>query len=91
MAKFESSSLFKDESVVDPSCTAEESLTFIQFSCEQTAERLEQKSKDLSIISCLGIFCASIFSVAIYYQKRDSKMEQLDWDIQTITPGDYSV
>jgi hypothetical protein len=27
----------------------------------------------------------------LYYLKRDSKLDYLDYDIQSITPGDYSV
>ena len=29
--------------------------------------------------------------ITIYWFKRVSKLKQLDWDIQTITPGDYTV
>jgi len=29
--------------------------------------------------------------IVIYWFKRVSKLTQLDWDIQTITPGDYTV
>jgi hypothetical protein len=32
-----------------------------------------------------------IYSIAIFYLKRDSKLNYKSWDVQTITPGDYSV
>jgi hypothetical protein len=84
-------SIFKDPGTISHRCINEDSLVYAQFTCELEEELLEQRHKHLSIISCLGILCASIFSIAIYYQKRYSKMNQLDWDIQTITPGDYTL
>lgn len=32
-----------------------------------------------------------IFSIVIYQFKRSSKLNQIGWDIQTITPGDYTL
>jgi hypothetical protein len=32
-----------------------------------------------------------VFSTCIYFLKRDSKLDQLDWDVGTITPGDYTM
>ena len=33
---------------------------------------------------------ASVFLICVYHLKRDSGLDQLDWDIATITPGDYT-
>lgn len=43
------------------------------------------------MISCLGVFGAFIFTIVIYHQKRISKLIQIDWDVSTITPGDYTL
>jgi hypothetical protein len=43
------------------------------------------------LISCLGIFACLVFLTAIYYLKHISKLNQIDWDVQTITAGDYTV
>jgi len=32
-----------------------------------------------------------LYIIVIYYFKRVSKLIQLDWDVSTITPGDYTV
>jgi len=32
-----------------------------------------------------------VYIIVIYAFKRVSRLKQLDWDIQTITPGDYTV
>lgn len=52
---------------------------------------MSRKYKELSYVSSLGVFAAFFFSIAIYFQKRESKMVQLDWDVSTITPGDYTL
>lgn len=39
----------------------------------------------------MGIFAASVFAIVIYYFKRTSKLNQLSWDVSTITPGDYTL
>jgi hypothetical protein len=52
---------------------------------------MEQKFNQLSIIASIGVFVASLFLIVLYFMKRNSKMNQLDWDIQTITPGDYTL
>ena len=42
-------------------------------------------------MACLGLLSVFVYSIAIYYQKRHSNLSYLDWDVQTITPGDYSL
>ena len=42
-------------------------------------------------MAILGLLACFIYSIAIFYLKRDSKLNYKSWDLQTITPGDYSV
>jgi len=72
-------------------CNVAGSLLFVQYSCVQPQEVLAQKYTHLSYVACIGVFCAALFIIVIYFMKRHSKMNQLDWDIQTITPGDYTL
>jgi hypothetical protein len=64
---------------------------YVQYSCIIPQDNIEKRHKELSIVSCLAIFAASLYLIVLYYVKRNSKMNQLDWDIQTITPGDYTL
>lgn len=43
------------------------------------------------MISCLGVFVGFAFIICVYFLKRDSKLDQLDWDVETITPSDYTL
>ena len=43
------------------------------------------------MISCLGVFACLIFLTVIYYLKHISNLKNIDWDVQTITAGDYTV
>lgn len=72
-------------------CVDKEASFYVQYSCTQTDEQLAQKYKETSIISCMGVFLVCVYLITIYYFKRISKLKQLDWDIQTITPGDYTL
>ncbi len=42
-------------------------------------------------MAVLGLLACFIYSIAIFYLKRQSKLNFKSWDVQTITPGDYSV
>jgi len=43
------------------------------------------------MVSCCGLLCCFIYIIMLYFLKRDSKLNFMGWDMQTITPGDYSV
>jgi len=42
-------------------------------------------------VSCLGLFAAFLFVICLHFLKKASRLRFLDWDITTITLGDYSV
>lgn len=72
-------------------CSLNSSVFFIQYTCIQSNDALAQKHKEASLVTALGILSCLIFLVAIYYLKRISKLMAIDWDVQTITAGDYTV
>mmetsp|Transcript_21706 Transcript_21706/g.16002 ORF Transcript_21706/g.16002 Transcript_21706/m.16002 type:complete len:320 (+) Transcript_21706:473-1432(+) len=72
-------------------CMAVDNSFFIQYSCVQEENVLYQKYMQMSLISILGLFCCFLYLIMIYFLKRDSKLNYVAWDVQTITPGDYSV
>ena len=43
------------------------------------------------MISCIGIFMCALFLVAIHYLRKSSKIKLLEFDIATITAGDFTV
>lgn len=72
-------------------CVDKSAYLYVQYSCAIPADSLQERHKDLSILACIAIFAASLYLIVLYFVKRNSKMNQLDWDIQTITPGDYTL
>ena len=44
-----------------------------------------------SVISCCGVLLVLIYMTVLHYFKRQSDLSQLKWDMQTITPGDYTM
>mmetsp|Transcript_21713 Transcript_21713/g.16017 ORF Transcript_21713/g.16017 Transcript_21713/m.16017 type:complete len:218 (-) Transcript_21713:718-1371(-) len=57
----------------------------------QSEETLSEKYSQVSIASCCGLLCVFIYLIMLYFLQRDSKLNFMGWDMQTITPGDYSV
>lgn len=43
------------------------------------------------MIACLGVLSCLCFLISIYYLKKNSKIKNLEWDVSTITAGDYTV
>ena len=74
-----------------PECIHEQASLFAQFACTQSQDRLDQKYIETSIISCCSVLLVCVYLIVLYNFKRSSKLMQLDWDIQTITPGDYTM
>jgi hypothetical protein len=48
------------------------------------------KKEQAAMVSCLGVLLVCVYLTVIYYFKRASDLNQMEWDIQTITPGDYT-
>lgn len=43
------------------------------------------------IIACFGVFACLAFMITVYFLKKNSKIKNLEWDVSTITAGDYTV
>ena len=91
VSKYTKNQIFLDEAATPASCKAPGAMLYVQFSCEQTSELLKEKFRNLSIVSSLSIFVACLFMIVIYNYKKGSKLQQLEWDMSTITPGDYTL
>ena len=72
-------------------CKSEDAVLFIQFSCIQATEDLVQKRQEALGIACLGIFACLLYTITIYYLQENSKLQNIEWDVATVTAGDFSV
>lgn len=84
------SDIFDTSKTIDPSCNNEDAKVFVQFECHMTEEVKTTKKEQAAMVSCLGVLLVLVYLSVIYYFKRASDLNQMEWDIQTITPGDYT-
>ena len=45
----------------------------------------------MCLVTATGVCIAMLFTVAIRYLYQGGKITQLEWDVSTITAGDYTV
>lgn len=81
--------IFDTSKAVDASCH-EGAKVFVQFECHMDDATRTTKKEQAAMISCLGVLLVCVYLTVIYYFKRASDLNQMEWDIQTITPGDYT-
>jgi hypothetical protein len=72
-------------------CIAPESRLFVQFTCIQDEPTLALKIDQLALIGMITTFISLMFLVQIRRLYQGGKITQLDWDMATITAGDYTV
>lgn len=63
----------------------------MQYQCLQSAEQLETKRGQAITVACLSVFAVGVYLTVLFYFKRASDLNQIQWDMETITPGDYTV
>lgn len=66
-------------------------MLFVQFSCIQATEDMVQKRQEALAAVCLGIFACLLYLITVYYIKENSKLQNIEWDVSTVTAGDFSV
>lgn len=64
---------------------------FMQFSCNVTGDEFKDKYNKVALASACISFIAFCFGALVYYMQRTSKLDQLDYDMNTITAGDFTV
>ncbi len=89
--QFTNSDIFQDSFNVNAACTDADAKIFISFTCVQEKERLALKYEQTSMIACLGVLLVCVYLSVLHWFKRASDLNQMVWDMETITPGDYTV
>ena len=73
------------------SCAGSDSATlFLQFGCHFTTDELNTRQVEGLYIGCIGVFTALFFVVFIDYTSSVFKNSFVEWDVKTITAGDYT-
>ena len=64
---------------------------FVQYSCVQSEEEQEEKYNHIALAVATTCLISLIFVVVLQYLYKGGKIYQLEWDLSTITAGDYTV
>ena len=75
----------------EASCITPDSRLFVQYTCIQTEPDLSTKFGQLALMEGLAIAISLLFLVQIRRLYQGGKIQQLEWDMATITAGDYTV
>jgi len=87
---FENKSLFKDNTG-KAACDTMQSTLFVQFTCTQEAASQELKYNQVALAVTIGVLICILFTVSIRAMYQGGKITQIEWDVTTVTAGDFSV
>jgi len=72
-------------------CTGPDATLFVQFSCVQEASEQATKYDQMALAVGTAILIAFLFTISIRLMYQGGKIVQLEWDVATVTAGDFSV
>lgn len=72
-------------------CMDSEANFFVQVPCVVHDDAKIERQVEGLFIGCMGVFMALFFVVFIDYLRSIFKNQYVEWDVKTITAGDYSV
>jgi len=72
-------------------CSQAETKFFVQYACEHSQEELEARRRDGAKAACVAVFSALAIFAMIFYQRKSTQLEQIEWDVSTVTASDYTV
>lgn len=75
----------------DTNCVNKMSKFFMQHTCTVNGDEFKDKYNKIALASSCITFIAFCFGALIYYMKKTSKLDQLNYDMNTITAGDFTV
>lgn len=72
-------------------CAAEDSLIFMQVACEVDQDSLIKREEQGLLIGCAAVFIALFTINYVDYIKKTQENNYVEWDVKTITAGDYAI
>jgi hypothetical protein len=75
----------------DQQCRDDKGTIFVQVPCTFEQDELVTRRIEGLVIACLGVFICLFFVVFLDYLRSIFKNLYIEWDVKTITAGDYSV
>lgn len=75
----------------EASCNADAAIFFVQSSCKLSSSDISTRKLYGLCVASLAVFMALFFNIFVDYIKSIEKNLNVEWDVKTITAGDYSV
>lgn len=63
----------------------------MQYTCTVVGDQFKDKYNKIALASATVTFIAFVFGALVYYMQKTSKLDMLDFDMNTITAGDFTV
>jgi hypothetical protein len=88
---FNLDTLYWNKNAKPKRCNNNSNYFFVQYSCVQEESVLKDKYTHLVTAVSTGTLICLIFFNAMRYKNEQGKLQQVEWDVATITAGDYAV
>lgn len=72
-------------------CDTKDSTLFVQFTCIQAPADQQQKYSQVALAVATGVVICLLFTVSIRAMYQGGKITQIEWDVTTVTAGDFAV
>ena len=72
-------------------CQTSEAYFYAQFECLAKESDLHTKYNRMALTVATTIVIAYLFTIALRHLYQGGKIQQMEWDMSTITAGDYTV
>ena len=72
-------------------CLGDLSSIFVQVGCVLPAYEIKNRKEEGLLIGCLAVFLALFIINYFDYIRKNQEFNYIEWDVKTITAGDYTV
>ena len=72
-------------------CLSDDAFFYAQYTCIQKEGDLNHKYFQISTTIAICCLIAYLFTISLRHLYQGDKIRQLEWDMATITAGDYTV
>ena len=69
----------------------DDSILFLNVKCIQQLDVINSKRLKIHYIVCICILISLFYLIMLYYSTKSSEISAKEWDLKTITAGDYTV
>ena len=88
---FDTNNLYRNDPAAQAACLSTESTIFVQFTCVQAEADQALKYEQMALTVGTACLIALLFTISMRMQYQGGKIQQLEWDMSTVTAGDFAV